>query len=501
MAEITRPGARPTWEAGELPEPPTPTWKNVSAILGPGAVVLSFSLGAGEWLLGPAVVAKHGVSLLWLTTVSCLLQLFLNTECIRYTMATGEPIWSGILRLRPGPGYWAWFWTVMALLQVGWAGWAGSAAGAAAAFALGAPPTDRDSETVAWLGIAVVLASTALLMAGRRAERVVEAVNRAMVLFTLALLAAAALFLVPPRRWVETLGGFLGWGAGGFIFLPPEADFFLLGAFAAYSGAGGIINATVSSWVRDKGFGMAAVVGFTEAPVGDQTVRLTREGKLFAPTAEALRKWSGWLRLARVDQAAFWFGGAIAGMALTGALAAAFLPAGSEIRGLGVAAELPRALAISGVRWVWPLTLVAGFWILFSTQLALLDAISRLVTDLLWSGSRTVRSRGSVGGVYYGTIGTMAAWGVCSLGAPLAGFAVEPIVLLQLGANWAGVNFVILSLQVLRVNRTLLPPEIRPSLWSQIALLLCAVFFLAMAGAWLLFSPEGQARAMTGASL
>jgi MYXO-CTERM domain-containing protein len=94
--------------------------------------------------------------------------------------------------------------------------------------------------------------------------------------------------------------------------------------------------------------------------------------------------------------------------------------------------------------------------------------------------------------VYYGALGAMTACGVLSLGAPLVGWKVEPIVLLQLGANWAGVNFVILALQTLRVNRTLLPPELRPSLWREIALLLCAGFFLAMAGAWLFLSPEGQ---------
>jgi hypothetical protein len=94
--------------------------------------------------------------------------------------------------------------------------------------------------------------------------------------------------------------------------------------------------------------------------------------------------------------------------------------------------------------------------------------------------------------VYYGALGAMTACGVLSLGAPLIGWKVEPIALLQLGANWAGVNFVILALQTLRVNRTLLPPEIRPSPWRQIALLLCAGFFLALTGAWLFISHEGQ---------
>lgn len=155
-----------------------------------------------------------------------------------------------------------------------------------------------------------------------------------------------------------------------------------------------------------------------------------------------------------------------------------------------MAAELPNALAAQGGRALWLVTLLAGFWILFSTQLGILDALSRLITDLLWNGSGTLRSRVSAGTIYWGALGGMTAWGLLSLGAPLAGWMVEPIVLLQLGANWAGVNFVILSLQTLRVNRTLLPPEIRPSLWRQIALVLCAGFFLALTGAWLLLSRE-----------
>lgn len=488
MAEPSPLKRHPVWEVADLPEPPSFTWRNAAAIIGPGAIFLSISLGSGEWVLLPAVVAKYGASLLWLAAASCLLQLFLNMECIRYTLATGEPIWSGILRLRPGPSYWAWFWTVMTMLQVGWAGWAGTAAGALAALALGAPPTARDSGMVAWLGILIVLVSTALLLAGRKVERAVETTNRVMAAATLILLAAVALLVVSPSRWIETLGGLIGLGPGGLAFLPPGADFFLLGAFAAYSGAGGIINATFSSWARDKGFGMGAVAGFSEAPAGSQTIRLTREGKLLATTPEAMRKWSGWWKLASADQTFIWFGGAILATALTGALATASLSAGSEIRGLGVAAEMPRALSIPGGQAVWLLTLLVGVWILFSTQLGILDALSRLITDLLWSGSGTLRSRVSAGAIYWGALGAMTAWGLLSLGAPLAGWKVEPIFLLQLGANWAGVNFVILSLQILRVNRTLLPQEIRPSLWRQAALLLCAAFFLALAGAWLFLS-------------
>ena len=45
-------------------------------------------------------------------------------------------------------------------------------------------------------------------------------------------------------------------GTGRFDLLPAGTDFFLLGAFAAYSGAGGVANITLSNWARDKGYGM-----------------------------------------------------------------------------------------------------------------------------------------------------------------------------------------------------------------------------------------------------
>ena len=99
-------------------------------VVGPGVIVLGVSIGSGEFLLGPAVFVRHGLSLLWVTVVAVFLQTIFNTELMRYTLATGEPVFTGFMRTRPSSTAWAWFYAVLYFLQVGWPAWAGTAAGA-----------------------------------------------------------------------------------------------------------------------------------------------------------------------------------------------------------------------------------------------------------------------------------------------------------------------------------------------------------------------------------
>jgi hypothetical protein len=65
----------------------------------------------------------------------------------------------------------------------------------------------------------------------------------------------------------------------------------------------------------------------------------------------------------------------------------------------------------------------------------------------------------------------VALWGVIALRL------AQPIVLLQIGANIAGVVFVVASLHLLYVNTRLLPRELRPPWWRRIALVGMALFY------------------------
>ena len=98
-------GTLPDWEVDDLPAPPPYQFgKAFRNILGPGIIALGGSIGSGEWLLGPAITAQYGGTLLWIATIAILLQVVLNTEAIRYTLYTGEPMMSGYMRCKPGAG-------------------------------------------------------------------------------------------------------------------------------------------------------------------------------------------------------------------------------------------------------------------------------------------------------------------------------------------------------------------------------------------------------------
>ena len=65
------------------------------------------SIGGGEWLVGPAAAVKYSSAIFLIATVAIALQVIFNLEAIRYTLYTGEPIYGGIMRLKPGPRFWA----------------------------------------------------------------------------------------------------------------------------------------------------------------------------------------------------------------------------------------------------------------------------------------------------------------------------------------------------------------------------------------------------------
>ena len=103
--EAPQPGSwrMPRWDTGELIDAPTFTWRNWFLLLGPALLSGGSAIGGGEWLMGPAVTARYGGALLWLATLSILGQVVYNIEISRYTLYTGEPIFTGKFRTLPGP--------------------------------------------------------------------------------------------------------------------------------------------------------------------------------------------------------------------------------------------------------------------------------------------------------------------------------------------------------------------------------------------------------------
>jgi hypothetical protein len=463
------------WVRAELPAAPAPRGLEWARVVGPGVIVLGVSIGGGEFLLGPAAFVRYGLTLLWVVPVAVVLQTIFNTEVMRYTMATGEPVFTGFMRTAPSPRMWAWVYAGLYFLQIGWPGPAGTAA--AAIFFLFARrlPLASDTGTIYVIAVAAFLVCVAVLSVGRRVERTLELMNWVLVVAILGSFLALAVAFVPASTWLAAAAGLVGFDPepGRFAFFPEGADVVLIGALAAYSGAGGVVNLTLSNWARDKGYGMAQHAGYIPAAVGGRKVHLAHTGFTFAADAESLRRWRGWWRLVRADQWGVFCAGAILGMLLPALLYVTFLPPGSDLQNLAISAALASAIGAAAGPLSGGAIAFLGAWLLFKTQLDLLDGMVRTLTDILWTGSARVRAwrGGDIRAVYYGVMGIVVLW------AAIALRLAQPIVLLLIAANVAGAVFVIASLHLLYINTRLLPEHVRPPLWRRAALVGMALFY------------------------
>lgn len=459
-------GCLPPWERADLPEPLPFSIRNLFRTIGPGAILLAAAIGGGEWIVGPLTTIKYGRGILWVATLGIMLQTVFNLEAARYTMYTGEPIITGIMRLRPGSRFWAWFYILIGVAQLATPALAKGCAVVLFSAFFARLAGDPDTQIVNAIGIGVILLAVALLMSGRRIEKVLERLSWIMIVFIFTFLVLVNCLFVPAEDWVATAQGFLTVNP-----LPDGMDLVLLATFAATAGSGGLGNLAISNWFRDKGFGMGARVGAIENVVlaGDQP-GLKSVGVTFPTTPDNLRRWKTWWRYAVLDQTALWGLGCFLGMFLNVNLAAAIIPPGASISEQTAGAYQAKYMADHLWSGFWLLTLVNGFWILFSTHLGNTDVLIRTVSDTCWAAFPSVRRR-SIGFLYFSLLGVLTVWAVFAihLGHVLELFKVLGIV--------ANPIMAIAAVQILRVNRRFLPREIRPPAWRQCGLVLCAVAY------------------------
>lgn len=463
------------WKESTLPVPPSPKGLQWLGVVGPGVIVLGAAIGGGEFLLGPAAFVRYGFSLLWVTSVAVFLQTVFNTELMRYTVATGEPVITGFMRTRPSSTMWAWVYTILYLLQMGWPAWAANAAAAAFFLWTRHLPGAADAGNVYLIGVAAYLICVGILLIGRRIERTLELLNALLIVCILGSFLVLAILFVPGSVWLASGAGFFGYDTvhSTFNFLPPGADYFLLGALAGYSGAGGVGNIVLSNWARDRGYGMGERAGYIPAAVGGHQINLAHTGFKFTPNVVEMGKWRGWWRIVAADQWGVFFIGAILGMGLPALLYVTFLPNGTDIRGLGIAAALANGIGAKAGPLVAGMIAFLGVWMLFKSQLDILEGQVRAITDILWTGSARIRKwrGGDVRAVYYSILGLAVVWGMIALRL------AQPIVLLQIGANIASVVFIISSIHLLYINTKLLPAELRPSLFRRATLVAMSIFY------------------------
>jgi hypothetical protein len=470
-------GELPAWRTADLPEPLPFSFMNALRTIGPGAILLAAAIGGGEWIIGPFMAVTYGPTILWIATTGIIIQSLFNLEAVRYTLYTGEPIITGIMRLRPGPKFWAPFYLIIGAAQLATPALAVGAATVLITAYAGDNAGPEYNMARGVVAMVIIVITVILLQSGKSIERVLERASWLMVAFIFTFLIAVNIGFVPWSQWQTTLLGFVVPHG-----LPKDVNIILLATFAATAGSGGLGNLTISNWFRDKGFGMGRYMGGIGGALREGHVELAPIGCVFPTTTMNLDRWQSWWKYAIADQTILWAIGCFLGMFLNVNLVL-HITKGAEVSEgtLGAFQALFLSKFWSGLWW---LALINGFWILYSTHLGNTDCLVRTSSDILWSASPAVR-KWSASKLYAVLLLILTVWALfaANLGSVLSLFKVLGIV--------ANPIMAIAALQILRVNTRFLPQEIRPPLWRQVALVVCALFYgsLTLALLWNMFQP------------
>ncbi len=491
--KLPDPGCLDAWDVKELPAPIPFGWQTILKAIGPGIIVLGGSIGTGEWLTGPQVTVKFGGQMLWIATIAILLQSVLNCEVVRYTLATGEPIFTGYLRTKPGPRFWSIVY-LMCDFGIFFPAFAASLAQLLVATYLGEGGVVGPEHNVAIMGVGIVVAliSFGITLFGGKIYNTMLACMTFKVIWVLLFLLIVDIFLVGADNWVRIFRGFFFPFDGNGLIIPKSLkmeDWATIASFAAFAGAGGLSNATTSNYARENGWGMGALVGCIPSAVGGSGMSLSPLGTIFRPTPEAMARWKEWWRHVHFDQFGIWVLGCFAGVILPAAMSLRVLTPETAKNQMQIASVQAQGVADTfGAMWpplrqvFWYLTLFTGFLIIWFTLLQALDHTTRRWTDILWTSS--LKARDAAGGagvkkIYYSIAFTYAIVNCVVLVFNMA-IGATPFQILILTAVSQGFATGVTALHTLYVNRRFLPKLLRAPLWREVALVLCAVFYFTM---------------------
>ena len=469
----------PSW--GILPpfkRAPLPPLPNMLAALGPGVIFMALAQGSGELIWWPYIIAKYGLSFLFLLLPACLLQFPVTYEIGRYTVLTGESIFQGFIRLNR---YFAFFLWILMTLSFLWFG-AFAAAGGTSLAALTHFPAGWTArgQTLFWGYLSMFVFLTAILLS-KVIYRLVETFMWGVALLTLVgLLWASAN--------TEALHALPAFVKG--LFIPewpmprpwdPDDATKLLTAIT-FAGLGGFWTLFYSYWVRDKGSGMAHYMGRLTGPITGKAEAIPASG--FTPGHDEglayVRRWRRYL---------FWdisigIGGNLLTTLMTCLLAYALLfPKGLLPGGYELAVVQSRFFEVS---WGWIgriLFLIIAAAFLSDTWLATVDAVSRIHTDCLYaffpcSQAVSVRS-------WY----LIFLFLLTAITSATMGFS-EPGPLILLSAVIGFVGTVLFSVALIFLNHVYLPRHLpvaaRPGNFNLICLVVSCVAYALLAIAYLL---------------
>lgn len=489
-ARFPVPGAGPAFKhIARVPRVP-----RVRHLVGPSVIAAGMGLGAGEFLLWPNLITVNGYGIWWLFWIGVLTQFIVVGEIERWTIATGESVFGGMARLDRF-SFWPWFFLVATLFSFFWPGWAslsGEFVGEIVFLLTGVQ--------LAWQPLAIMM--LAVIWFGLALSRVVynalERFEIALVLgfFPLLLITLLIVGLVPSDL-LSLMKGAVSVGTAPRELLTGDQFPTLLLA-VAYAGTGGTLLLAQSLWIRDKGFGMAVHQGRI-AGIRGQNEDISNTGFVFdTGDATSLARFRAWMRAAHKELLVTFVVLTLVSVVITCLLVTSTLGVGNlDLAGdqaTMVSREGQIIQEIGGV-WLRIAFLLGGSFILFSTQIGIVDTVTRISGSIFYEryGRRTEFWTLKRTFLAFLTLLTIAAMGIIAaswFGGQALG-ALQPTFLLLVAGPFTISSMYAYTLVVGYMNASRLPAELASPTWKRWGMLWAATL-------WGWFTVEVVARAVMG---
>jgi hypothetical protein len=456
----------------DLPEP-----KRLRNYLGASVILSATALGSGETVLWPYITSQVGLGLAWLSILGITMQFFLNMEVSRYTLATGETAVTGFSRMWLP---WGIVFVLGAILPNTFPGWASSGSEAftfLVGLDAGAIPLIATIFLVS-IGLAVTL-SPVIYQTLEKAEAVMVALIVVFVVTAIAIATDAA-------SWGQVFTEAPSGAANVGTYASELGLASLFGAIV-FAGAGGANNLVQSNYLRDKGMGMGINIPNIVSPITGDDVAAPSLGYVFPPTEENRRRWNRWWKIANQEQLlVFWFLGALLLIAMAVMVSSTIGISEDAGTDLAFIEDEGAALASIIAPWFETAFFAAIFIVLFSTNVGVIDYVSRLTGDSLkvtFLKNSTFWSESKI----YVTV----VWFMIIVGSMILWTGAEPIVLLVIASAGGGFVMAFYSVLLIALNRKALPDFAKLKGWRLPVMVFCALFYVSFA-AYLLYMMVSQ---------
>jgi hypothetical protein len=244
----------------------------------------------------------------------------------------------------------------------------------------------------------------------------------------------------------------------------------------AYAGSGGTLLLAQSLWVREKGFGMGTYQGRVAGIRGTQEVVEERGFAFSAKVPIALGRFKKWMSIAEKELLVTFVGLIILSVVITSLLVSATIGThNGDIAGnlTGMVAGQAEMLLARGGVWMQVAFLLGGAFVLFSTQVGIVDTVTRISGDILHD--LVGRKRGwSVRGVFLALLTAFVAAGVLVVALSWAGGRtlgeLEPNFLILIAGPFTIISMWCFTMVVAVLNTTKLPAGARMPAWKLIGM-------------------------------